>query len=199
MVEDIGAKGMLSVVTLPFRVGKEPITRKKRLDCMKVMVLDDNELTRDYHAAMFARLGVSCDALSNGADAAQLLQKAYAEGREYDLCFVNWQMLGGADIVREIRGMYSPEHMLIVSVTNEKEHSEEEMKAAGVDYVLEKPIYQSTIYHFLTNICKGTGQKRKDGLCIKCSRNAHTMVDKTIKDGGGANEPVIREGTVCPE
>lgn len=199
MVEDIGAKGMLSVVVLPFRVGKEPVTRKRRLDCMKVLVLDDNELTRDYYAAIFARLGVSCDALSNGAEAEQLLRKAYPDGKGYDLCFVNWQMLGSAGIIREIRGMYPPEHMLIVSVTNEKERMEEEMKAAGVDYVLEKPIYQSTIYHFLTDICKGTGQKRKEGLCIKCSRNAHTIVDKTIKDGGGANESVIREGTVCPE
>lgn len=156
MVEDIGAKGMLSVVVLPFRMGKEPVARKRRLDCMNVMVLDDNELTRDYHAAIFARLGVSCDALSNGAEAVQLLRKVCSEGRGYDLCFVNWKMMGSAGIVREIRGIYPPEHMLIVSVTNDQEHEEEEMKTAGVDYVLEKPIYQSTIYHFLTDICKGT-------------------------------------------
>lgn len=164
-VEDQDFNGVYSVVTIPFRIGKEPVTRKKRMDSIKVMVLDDNELTRDYHAAILARLGVACDTVANGEDATYRLRKAYAEGRGYDICFVNWYMLGGPDIIRQIRGMYAPDIMVIASSTNEKEHMEKEMRAAGVDHVLERPVYQATLYQFLKDICSGTAaqkEKRED-------------------------------------
>lgn len=153
-VLDQEGEGVGAVITLPFCVGKEPVAQKTSFAGMRAIVLDDNEYSRNYHTAIFSRLGIVCDIVTNGAEAAQLLGNAYANGLGYDICFANWYMLGGADIIREIRAMYPSEQMIIACSTSEKERVEHAMKAAGVDYVMERPVYQATLYHFLKDICK---------------------------------------------
>ncbi len=161
IVEDEEGKGILSVITLPFKIGNAPRMRQKKLGNMRAIVVDDNELTRQYHTAILARLGISCDIASNGASALGLLRKAYVSGRTYDICFINWYMLGAKDTICEMRSIFSAENMAITCSTDEKERIEEEMKQAGVDYVVERPIYQSDVYHLLTDICNGTGKSGK--------------------------------------
>lgn len=153
-VMDQKGEGVGAIITLPFRIGKEPVAQKTSFAGMKAIVLDDNEYFRNYHTAIFSRLGIDCDIAANGAEAAQLLENAYAKGRGYDICFANWYMLGGEDIIREIRTMYTSEQMIITCSTNEKERIESSMKAAGVDYVMERPVYQATLYQVLRDICK---------------------------------------------
>lgn len=154
-----GAGSSVIVITIPFAMGKQPLVQHKHLGSMRALVIDDNELTRNYHTSMLTRLGITCDSATNGAHAVRMLKRADTQGRGYDICFVNWYMLGGADIVREIRGYYTPEQMIITCSTNEKSKIECEMKAAGVDYVAERPVYQATLYQFLTDICNGVTEK----------------------------------------
>lgn len=155
IVEDEEGRGIISVITLPFEIGKVPLMRQKKLTNIRAMVVDDNELTRKYHAAILTRLGVTCDTAANGGSVMDLLRKAYVSGRAYDICFLNWYMLGAKDIIREMRSIFPGEPMVITCSTNEKELVEGEMKLVGVDYVVERPIYQSDLYHLLTDICNG--------------------------------------------
>lgn len=152
VVSEYGGQ-ILCKITLPFGVGKEAPVEKKSFDCLKTIILDDNELTRDYHAAMLARLGISSEIVTNSADAIQLIKKAYLRGKSYDICFVNWYMTGGEDTIREIRSICPPERMLITCSTSDKEQDEERMRLAGVDYVMERPVYHAAMYHFLTGVC----------------------------------------------
>lgn len=147
-------KQILCTITLPFGIGKETLIQKRNFGCMKTIILDDNEVTRDYHAALLTRLGVSCDMVGNIADAMRLLKRAYLQGRGYDICFLNWYMPGGEEAVREIRSICPPGRMVLTCSTNEKEQIEERMLFAGVDYVMQRPIYHSAMYHFLTEVCK---------------------------------------------
>lgn len=152
VVSEFGGQ-ILCKITLPFGIGKEAPVEKKSFDCLKTIILDDNELTRDYHAAMLTRLGISSEIVTNSADAIQLIQKAYLRGKSYDICFVNWYMPGGEDTIREIRSICPPERMVIVSSTGEKEQMEERMRLAGVDYVMERPLYHASMYQLLTEVC----------------------------------------------
>lgn len=161
IVEDEEGRGIISVITLPFKIGKAPLMRQKKLGNMRALVVDDNELTRQYHAAILTRLGIACDTAANGAGAMDLLHKAYVSGRAYDICLLNWYMLGAKDAIQEMRSIFPAESMVITCSTNEKEQVESEMRLAGVDYVVERPIYQSDLYHLLTDICNGAGRAIK--------------------------------------
>lgn len=162
IVEDEEGRGILSVITLPFKIGEPPLLRQKKLGNMRAIVVDDNELTRQYHAAILTRLGITCHTAANGANAMDLLRKAYVSGNAYDICLLNWYMLGAKNVIREMRSIFPAERMVIACSTNEKEQVCDEMKEAGVDYVVERPIYQSDLYQLLTNICNG-GESVKKG------------------------------------
>lgn len=78
---------ILCRVFLPFGIGKA-IGQPKSFAGLKTLLLDDNELSRDYHAAVLARLGLPVDVVQNGADAVAYLRRAASKGNAYDLCFV---------------------------------------------------------------------------------------------------------------
>lgn len=63
--------------------------------------------SRDYHAAVLARLGLPVDVVQNGADAVAYLRRAASKGNAYDLCFVNWYMQGGEPFIRSVQGKFS--------------------------------------------------------------------------------------------
>lgn len=155
IVEDEEGKGIVSVITIPFTIGKAPLVEQKKLANLKAILLDDSELMRQHHVSSLMRLGIECNTATNGANAIHLLRKAYMNGKGYDICFVNWYMVGAEDIIREIRTMIPQERMIIVCSTNEKEEIEDKMVAAGVDYIVERPICQSTLYRLLTDLCGG--------------------------------------------
>lgn len=154
VIRDEDGRGMLCVITLPFRTGRQPVIHCKRLCDLKVLVVDDDEVMRQRYALIMTRLGISCEVVAGSAEAAGLLCRNYETQMDCDICFFNWYMLGAKQTIREIRSLIPRENMLIVCATDEKEKVEQEMKKAGVDYILERPVYQGDIYHFLTDICK---------------------------------------------
>lgn len=150
-----------SVMTLPFRIGHTPLKCGKKLMNMRVMLVDDNELSRRYHATCLMRLGIESDAAVNCAAALQTLREAYMSGQGYDICLVNWYMPNVSEFIREIRSIFPPERMAIACSTSEKEELQEKMKTVGVDYVMERPLQQEKLYRFLTDICRENEEKRK--------------------------------------
>lgn len=125
---------------------------------LRVILVDDNELLRQYHITFLTRLGVGCDTAVNSADALQILREAHRNGECYDVCFVSWKMHNAKTFIREIRAMFPSERMRIATSTSEKDKLEEEMRSVGVDHVLERPLQQEKIYQFLSNICKEKGK-----------------------------------------
>lgn len=153
---------ILCRVFLPFRIGKA-IGQPKSFAGLKTLLLDDNELSRDYHAAVLARLGLPVDVVQNGADAVAYLRRAASKGNAYDLCFVNWYMQGGEPFIRSVRENFPKGSLTICCSTNEKELVECQMLAAGVDCVVERPIYQEGMYRFLTELCRQESGKNGTG------------------------------------
>ena len=144
---------VLCRVLLPFGIGKA-IRQPKSFAGLRTLLLDDNELSRDYHAAVFARLGLPVDVVQNGADAMAHLRRAALRGKAYALFFVNWYMQGGETFLRSVRENFPKGSLTICCSTNEKELVERQMLAAGVDCVVERPIYQEGMYQFLTELCR---------------------------------------------
>jgi CheY-like chemotaxis protein len=58
----------------------------------RTLIVDDNAIARDLMAAMASSLGWQTDAAASGAQALALWKSATAEGRPYDVVFVDWQM-----------------------------------------------------------------------------------------------------------
>lgn len=128
----------------------------KKFSSMEALIIDDSQISCHYHAQMFSRLGISCRLTEHSWEAVRFLETICADGGSIDICFVNWQMenKSGAGIVQKIRSLLLDKTIIVVSSGNEEEREEAEMLASGADYVLKKPLYQSTIYRLATQICQ---------------------------------------------
>ena len=112
---------------------------------VRVLVVDDDSYILDDFKGIIERLGAVCDT-AGGAKAALELVK---QNGDYDLYFVDWKMPGmdGIELTRElIAQVQAPDKPVMVlfsavdlSVIAAK------AKEAGVDKILQKPLFPSTI------------------------------------------------------
>ena len=59
----------------------------------------------------------------------------------------------GKKLVREMREIFDRDTLKIVTSSYDTEDYEEEMRGAGVDYILKKPVLQSQVYSLISEIC----------------------------------------------
>lgn len=137
---------------VPVEVGKNPQTRTKDFGNRRVLIFDDNSVTSSYHAAIISRLGISCEVASSLAEALCFMGEAYDEGNSYDICMLNWYMAGARECIAALKSSCMRGGMEIACSTNEKERMEPKMRECGVDYVVERPVYQTTMYHFFSEL-----------------------------------------------
>ena len=78
--------------------------------------------------------------------------EAYDEENSYDICLLNWYMADAKECIAALRNSCMRGGMAIACSTNEKERLEPKMRERGVDYVVERPMYQSTMYHFFSEL-----------------------------------------------
>lgn len=150
-------------VTIPMKKGKTPVKKCRDFKSMRILSVGDENIYRDYYTAILARLGLRYDVANEANEALKLIHGAYCDGDGYDICIVNWQTEKeqAAEFMAKVRSVYEPDSMVLVCLPNEGGMSEDEIRKAGADYVMEKPIYQSTVYQVLTDICqKEKGMER---------------------------------------
>ena len=147
--------GSKFIVDIPFEIGKSIVREKRKFRSLKVFLVNNDEIALHYMMSTLTRLGIRYDSSTDGKEIIRILKEAYERGEGYDICFVNWQMLGGygKKLVREMREIFDRDTLKIVTSSYDTEDYEEEMRGAGVDYILKKPVLQSQVYSLISEIC----------------------------------------------
>ena len=141
--------GSKFIVDIPFEIGKSIVREKRKFRSLKVFLVNNDEIALHYMMSTLTRLGIRYDSSTDGKEIIRILKEAY------DICFVNWQMPGGygKKLVREMREIFDRDTLKIVTSSYDTEDYEEEMRGAGVDYILKKPVLQSQVYSLISEIC----------------------------------------------
>ena len=144
-------------IAFPLNKGKAPVSQRGDFSSVRMLNVGDEEIYRDYYKILLNRLGMSYDVAADEAETMQCLEEAYESGDGFDICAVNWQMEGGCapEIMRKIRKQYDRDTIVLVGFSGDMEKYADEMKAAGADYLLDKPLFQGTLYQMLSDICQG--------------------------------------------
>ncbi len=146
-------KGTKFTVTLELPIA-EKIMDDLILPPMKALLVDDDEVFLESAANTLLQMGVSPECVNNGEDAIKMAVEKHAQGNDYPVIIVDWQMPGmnGIETIRQIRDKVGPYVSIIVVSAYEWHDIEAIAKEAGADGFISKPFFPSSVYENMTRI-----------------------------------------------
>jgi two-component system, sensor histidine kinase and response regulator len=122
---------------------------------LRVLVVDDNATNRQILRHQLFAWKMQKGSASNGFEALDLLRAAAKEGKPYELALLDMQMpeMDGMTLARAIKAdPVIASTRLIILTSMGYTHTQEELKAAGVEAFLVKPVKQSRLFDCLISV-----------------------------------------------
>ena len=146
------------LVSIPFDVDEGNIDLKENsFKSLKALIVGDDRDTCDYTAIILKRLGILYEVAESGQKAVELLEKANEEGKSFNICFVDWKMsdMSVIEVVEQMRELYDKDSLVIIISAYDISEVKEQAVMAGADFVLSKPLFQSTVFNILMKLSGG--------------------------------------------
>lgn len=103
----------------------------------RVLVVDDSQLSRNYHSYVMRNAGFTVEAVHDGAAA---LEKLMMESFDLILTDINMRGMDGYELIRRVRGNEEFAALPIVIISTEKSDADHRMGfEAGANFCLAKP------------------------------------------------------------
>jgi len=160
-IESVPEKG--STFWFTARMGKTrqqitiPLSARKDLCGIRVLIVDDNATNRAILHHQVISWGMKNGSAENGRQALQMLIAA-AKGKSpepYDLAIIDMHMPGmdGLELTRAIKADPSIASVHLIMLASASTHCEtEELRKAGIEFNLSKPVRQSQLYDCLVSM-----------------------------------------------
>jgi two-component system sensor histidine kinase/response regulator len=140
----------------------------------RALVVDDSAYARAAIADMLHEMTFEVNEVGSGEQAVDAVRSAAAQGRPYDLVYLDWRMPGmdGMETARRIRelGLALPPTLMMVSA-----HSREDMmrqaEAVGIASVLVKPVRPSTLFDATIQVLA------REGAAPRAAEASHAAAD----------------------
>ena len=166
-VQSEQGKGTTFTVDLPFGLTDDVLLADtKKLEDLRVIVIDDDSYMREYIASVLTGFGVRFDVFESGTDALPAMEKEAKGDDPYNVCIVDWQMpeMGGIDVVKAIRDRISKDMLSVIITAYDLSEVEDIGRSAGVDLFVSKPLFQSSVYNILASVHekKGGGSQHRE-------------------------------------
>jgi signal transduction histidine kinase/DNA-binding response OmpR family regulator len=136
---------------------RQPVVLSKaERDRIRLLLVDGSSETREYFEEIVRQLGFSCDTVSDGARALDLI----AKNGPYDLYFIDWKIPGmdGIELTRRITRTGTGHSSVVLIAATDWTSIEAEAKEAGVDKFLSKPLFSSDIMNCINRLCYAKNQ-----------------------------------------
>lgn len=165
-VESTPGRGSCFAFTAEFGLVDTPEDAGKRhvlqsLVGLRVLVVDDNALTRILFREMLSEMGLEITLAESGIEALQLAKNASAQGTPYQIILLDWKMpeMDGLETARRLREVLGKDAMpeIIMLTAYDCDLLRPQLKAVGVREVLPKPFTPSSLFDGLIRIVDPSG------------------------------------------
>jgi len=122
---------------------------------LRVLVVDDNATNRQILRHQLFAWKMQKGSAANGHEALEMLRATAKEGKPYDLALLDMQMpeMDGMTLAREIKADPAIRSTRLIILTSMGYmHTQDELRAAGVDAYLVKPVKQSRLFDCLISV-----------------------------------------------
>ena len=150
-VESEKGVGTTFFVTVTLKQADHRSVRENEIELrpheMSVLVVDDDRIACEHAQVVLGQIGVSCEVVTSGFEAVEMVKMRHARREDYNLILVDWKMPGmdGVETTRQIRAIVGPETPIIILTSYNWEDVEEEARKAGVDTFAAKPLFADTV------------------------------------------------------
>lgn len=122
-------------------------TNEIRLQDMKVLVIDDDQVTCDQAKLVLSQAGIEADTVQSGREAVEAVKLACARQKPYNLIIVDWKMpeMDGVETTRQIRTAIGQDTAVILLTAYNWEDVYNEAISAGVDSFIAKPLFADNL------------------------------------------------------
>jgi PAS domain S-box-containing protein len=164
-LERPGSQGSRFIVTMPVGIWTERSSdpakpaNGRAIFSGRVLVVDDDPVSRELAAMMLRRMGLEADTAANGREGLGLLL-----GTPYDLALVDCRMpeLDGLEMTRLYRASAPPDRPsvpIIALTANTQQSDVTSCLAAGMDCYISKPLLDGSLNHCLDRFLKTRSAK----------------------------------------
>ncbi len=114
---------------------------------MNVLVIDDDRIACEHAKVILGQAGISCEVVTSGRDAIEMVKMRHARREDYNLILVDWKMpeMDGIETTKQIRAIVGNHTPIIILTSYNWEDIEEEARSAGVDTFAAKPLFAGTV------------------------------------------------------
>ena len=150
-VESEKGKGTTFVVTVTLTQADHHSARENDIEIrpheMSVLVVDDDRIACEHAEVILGQMGVSCEVVTSGKKAVEMVKMRHARREDYNLILVDWKMpdIDGVETTRQIRAIVGPDTPIIILTAYNWEEVEDEAREAGVDTFVSKPLFAGTV------------------------------------------------------
>jgi PAS domain S-box-containing protein len=127
----------------------------------KVLIVDDQDISRDVLKTMLSHFEFAYDEASSGLEALELIREADMSGTPYDMLLIDWNMpeLNGVDTLERLENMYKSgeikKEVASVFMISGYSRSDIELEKVKIDSFISKPITPSALFDAIINTKRG--------------------------------------------
>ncbi|MBF0211573.1 MAG: response regulator, partial [Desulfamplus sp.] len=158
-VDSVAGEGSTFWFTAKFgrhdKIEKPNLVLPEDIKNMKILVVDDNEASRQILKSYLEQLGFSADRASSGKEALDMIKAEHINQKPYGLVFMDWEMplMDGIETARQIQ--HDPELTKIPKIVMVTAHGSEDLigraEQINLDGFLIKPVTQSLLFDAVMN------------------------------------------------
>lgn len=122
--------------------------------------MDDERQVCEQTAILLEKIKIAAQWRLSGSEAVERVKEMHWEGRDIDLCLIDWKMpdMDGVEVTRRIRKEVGNAVPIVMISAYDISEVEEEARAAGVNGFLPKPLYRSSVYAAIKSALEHKGE-----------------------------------------
>ena len=131
-------------------------TKYIKINEMRVLVVDDDEIAAEHARLVLNDVGIRADICYNGPDALNMLEIGQTKHDPYNLVLLDWKMpeMDGLEVAKKIREKYHKDTTVIILTSFNWDEIMDEAYHIGVDSFLAKPLFASNVIAEFERIAK---------------------------------------------
>ncbi|MEG1528555.1 MAG: response regulator [Clostridia bacterium] len=148
-IEGVGSEFVVEVKLGIVESSKQDIQSKTSvcLDNLKALIVDDDIIICQHTKDILLDMKITAEYVVSGSSAIKAVQSKWSNKEFFDIILIDWKMpdMDGIQTTREIRKIVGTDVTIIIMTAYDWAVIENEAKIAGVNMLLSKPLFKSSL------------------------------------------------------